>query len=129
MQERFARHPYASGCLVAACTLGCLLGAWLVQRGWGVRRAEKTTVYRDAAHGGVRVRWTTASGSHHEDTMDPKHADAIFGLPPEHAWYHPGTPGRLRYYGKVWPVPYMGAILLALAVPVLCAHLGALAKR
>ena len=107
--------------------MATLVGVILFFQQLPVTKAKRCELFR-ATSGKLMVRWFLEDGSQYE-AVHPiqEHAQAIELEGAESVWYHPRNPSQVVYYGKVWPVPYVAIMLVALTLPTLLSFLYAVA--
>ena len=123
------KYPKVSGAVCGTCIAVTLVGVILFFQQCSVVKAKRCELFH-ATDGRLMVRWFLEDGSRYE-TSHPmqEHAEAIELEGSESVWYHPRNPSEVVYYGKVWPVPYVAIMLVALALPTLLSFLYAVAAH
>ena len=113
--------------MCGTCIVVTLVGVVLFFQQLSVTKAKQCELFR-APDGKLMVRWFLEDGSQHE-ALHPiqEHAEAIEIEGAESVWDHPRNPSQVVYYGKVWPVPYVAIMLVALTLPSLLSFLYAVA--
>ena len=128
LYQRARQHVWVYVTVIGACLALLGSGLYFTIRDWKVCKSESTQIFRNE-NGSAGVRWTLPDGSSHSSAHPyPDHSDAIMNKSPEFVWYNPSAPDTVVYYGLVWPVPYTGLIMIAIAVPLLTAFLTAALK-
>ena len=127
--DRIRRNPWVCIGVVGSCLAVLIVSVYFVLRGWQVTKANNPGLFHNP-DGSLNVKWTLPDGSDQVALHpDQEHREAIFESLTESVWYHPAEPGRIVFYGKQWPVPYVWLSLIAIALPVLVAFLLSIVKK
>ena len=116
-------------CLFLLCAVAVALAVVQVVHAWKVIGTKALWLfYRE--DGTLMVIYTLPDGVERRNVVPfQEHKAAIERARREKVWVHPAQPDAILYYGNTWPVPATGCILLAIFLPMLLAHLVALAKK
>ena len=128
LQERWKQHRIASSLLVASCIAAMGYGLYLIVKGLQVQSSSDVEFFTSKDDDTLMIKWLLPDGSHGLSPFPlQEHRNAVQNTSRELVWYDPKV-GDIVYYGKVWPVPATGIILVSLSLPVLLAHFIALMR-
>ena len=127
-QERWKQHPVPSSLLMASCTVAMGYGLYLIIKGLQLQSSSDVDFFTRQDNDTLMIKWLFPDGSHGVSPFPlQEHRNAVQNASRELVWYNPKD-GDIVYYGKVWPVPATGIILVALSLPMLLAHVAALMR-